>query len=155
MVQALTSAPSSIRHLEGICEAATSLHRAPFRDLCLREHALALLGDYGLLMRRPSNANLPWHLARLIIDEFAMIGDTKVSWHCLACTRSLVVHEAVIIRGRSRFTQTIVELVVIFEYLRFLKRVTLMLGTSITLRQIALTAVIVHILRARRGQLSV
>ena len=89
------------------------------------------------------------------MDEFAVIGDTKVSRHCLACARSLVMHEAVIIGSRSRFTQTIVKLVVFSEYLRLLKRVALMLGTSIPLRQIALTAVVVHVLRAGRGQLSV
>lgn len=65
------------------------------------------------------------------------------------------MHEAVIIGGRSIFTQTIIKLVVFYEYLRLLKRVTLMLFTSINLRQIALTAVVVHALRARRGQLSV
>ena len=155
MVQILPTAPGSIRHLEGIRKAATSLHRTPFRDLCLREHALALLGEYSLLLRRRSNANLPRHLARLIMDEFAVIGDAKLSRHCFTCARSLIKHEAVIIGGRSRFTQTIVKLVVFSEYLRLLKRVTLMLGTSIPLRQIALTAVVVNVLRAGRGQLSV
>ena len=131
------------------------MHRTPFRDLCLREHALAFLGEYGLLLRRPSYANLPRHLARLIIDEFAVIRDAKVSWHRFTCTRSLVEYEAVIICGRSRFTQTIVELVIISHYLRMLKSVNLMLGARIALRQIALTALIVHVLRAGRGQLSV
>ena len=152
---ALVSALRPLRHeFECICEAASSLHRTPFGDFRLREHTSTLLSE-NVLMRRNTQAYLPRHLARLIIDEFSVIGDSEVTWNCLACARSLVRRETVIIGLWSRFTQAIVQLIDVIDDLRLLKMICRMLYDGIYLRQIATAFVIFVLLMTGRGQLAV